>query len=403
MSPAPVNLFHEKPFRLRTSARFEVLRDIMLAKSSFDIVVSPEIPAFWPGASTTTEAQSHIFQRREFLVAWLAAYGSNPALTPIFVAVRDRAGDLLLLLPLCLERRGGLRRLTFIDQGVSDYNGAVVFPAAAGYPALATGVFWDELFAALPPFDVASFEKLPELVGSAANPAFGLATSSDEAAHGNILVGDWPSVEKANVQSPKEMRKKLRQLERVGPVDLHIAQTPEQRRVLIDRLAAQKQRRYEETHVAGFAEKPEQLAFLRHATEVFAAAGQLVLCALTVGGNVTAIQWGLELDGRFYALVTGYEADWAQYSCGRVLNYLLLRWLHERGFTYFDQGVGNEAYKLDNSSVTVPLARAVIARTIRGRLYVAVGDFAAAFKATALGSRIRQLRWSLARTLKRSN
>jgi CelD/BcsL family acetyltransferase involved in cellulose biosynthesis len=85
------------------------------------------------------------------------------------------------------------------------------------------------------------------------------------------------------------------------------------------------------------------------------------------------------------------------------LNYLLLRWLHERGFTYFDQGVGNEAYKLDNSSVTVPLARAVIARTIRGRLYVAVGDFAAAFKATALGSRIRQLRWSLARTLKRSN
>lgn len=375
----------------------------MLAKSSFDISVSRGIPPNWPGASAPGAAEFYVFQSREFLLAWLSAYETDPALTPLFVDVRDRDGSPLILLPLCLEKRRGLTRLTFIDQGQCDYNAAVIFPAAAAHPALATGVFWDELFACLPPFDVVAFDKLPETIESVSNPAFALATANDEAAaHGNSLAGEWPAVEAANIQSPKEMRKKQRQLERVGSVALQVAETKAERDRLLERLIAQKQRRYEETHVAGFAEKPRQREFLRQATEIFATTGQLVLCALTVGETITAVQWGLSLNGRFYALVTGYESgDWTKYSCGRVLNYLLLRWLYDRGFSYFDQGVGDEAYKLENSTTTVPLARARIARTVRGRLFQAGHSMLARLKATPVGERVRRMRWTLSRALTR--
>ena len=376
----------------------------MPADSAFVIAVHRELPAGWPSAAATGEAQCYVFQTREFVQSWLAAFGADRNLTALFVEVRDRNNVLLMLLPLCLERRGGLTTLSFLDQGVADYNAAIMFPAAAAYPALNTSAFWDELFAALPPFDIATFDKLPEMVGSLRNPAFGLAnTSSDAAAHGSTIAGDWPAVEAANFQSPKEMRKKLRQLDRVGAVELVVADTPELRESLLERLVAQKQRRYEETRVAGFAEHPEQLEFLRQATGIFAASGQLMLCGLSIAGEIAAIQWSLTLNGRLYALVTGYEAgEIAKYSPGRVLNYLLLRWLFDHGFSYFDMGVGDEAYKLDNADTTVPLARAVILRTARGRVIETGRNVVSRLKATPAGERVRQLRWTLARALRKS-
>ena len=376
----------------------------MPAASAFDIRVHHQLPPTWPTAAGTGEAQCYVFQTREFVQAWLAAFGSDRSLTPLFVEIREKNGVLLMLLPLCLERRGGLTTLSFLDQGVADYNSAIMFPAATAHPALSGRDFWDALFAALPAFDIVTFDKLPEMVGPLPNPAFSLAnTSSEAAAHGSTIAGDWPAVEAANFQSPKEMRKKQRQLERVGAVELVVADTPQLRERLLERLVAQKQRRYEETRVAGFDEHPEQLDFLRQATTIFAASGQLMLCGLTVGDTITAVQWSLTLNGRLYALVTGYETgEWHKYSCGRVLNYLLLRWLFDRGFSYFDMGVGDEAYKLENATTTVPLARAVILRTARGRVIETGRNVVSRLKATPAGERVRQLRWTLARALRKS-
>ena len=360
------------------------------------------MPAGWPSAGALGGAQCYVFQTREFVQAWLDSYLPSNMLTPLFVEVRDRDEAVLMLLPLCLERRGGLTTLGFIDQGLADYNAAIVFPDAARYPGLESAEFWDQLFAALPSFDIANFDKLQEKVGSVRNPIVALAnTRNDAAAHGSSVVGEWSAVEAAAFRSPKEMRRKLRLLERLGPVKLLVADTPELREKLLGRLIAQKQRRYEETNVSGFAEKPEQLEFLRRATDIFSASGQLVFCALMVGEAVTAVQWGLALDGRLYALVTSFESgEFARYSCGRVLAHHLLRWLYDNGYTYFDQGVGDEGYKIENSTHTEHLSRAVIIRTARGRVVDTGRSIVARLKATPAGERARQLRWTVKRALR---
>jgi CelD/BcsL family acetyltransferase involved in cellulose biosynthesis len=364
----------------------------------FVILVHREMPAAWPALAGLGEASGYVFQAREFVVAWQASFGRQRRFTPLFVEVRDGQGTPLLLLALAIERRAGIRTLTFLDQGHADYNAPLLLPA--GRPRLAdfTLDFWRELLAALPPFDVARFDKMPEQLADLANPMFLLATGSNGAScHGTALARPWPEVEKT-LQRPGKLRSKLKALGERGETRFLVAADAAERRRLLDRLIVQKQRRYEETHVPGFRENPDSLAFLREATEAFAASGALLLCGLLVGEEIVAVQWGLVQGPCYYALVTSFEGgDWQRFSCGRLLNYLLLRHLHEKGFAYCDQGVGDELYKLQNCDTTVPLARSVFARTSRGRLYLAQQQLMARLRGSAAGEQLRRLKWKLRR------
>lgn len=371
--------------------------------SNLQIVVHRTIPSNWPSATNLGEARCHIFQTREFLTAWLESFGAGRRYTPLYVEVRDPHGTMLLLLALTIETRRGLRTLTFLDQGHADYNAPVLFPEAANQAAAFTLALWQHLLTLLPPFDVLRLEKMPEHVGGLANPLFAFATAPNgESCHGNDLTKPLAEVEKA-LLSPKEMKSKLKSLEKLAPVRFIVADDAETRRHLLDTLIAQKQRRFEDTRVPGFAENPEALDFLEQASDIFGRSGNLFICALAVGDEITAVQWGLRQDRVLYALMTSFAAGkWVKFSCGRILNFRLLQWLHAAGFTYLDQGFGDEPYKLQNADTTVPLSQAVIGYTAHGRRHLARQAMLARIRALPQWESMRQLKWVVLRRLRRS-
>jgi CelD/BcsL family acetyltransferase involved in cellulose biosynthesis len=350
----------------------------------------------WPSAADLGPARCTVFQTREFIEAWRSSFGTDTNLQPLFVRVEDGRGQLVALLPLCIRRHRAVRILSFLDQGQADYNAPVLFEAGSGDTLLFAPAFWRQLVAALPPFDVALFEKLPERVGDCPNPFLALGGAPAEASgHGNLLTRSWPEVE-AVLPSPKELRSKLRGLEKLGKVELVIAQDGAMRRRLLDSLIAQKGRWFAEVGLPGFAGKPLSLAFLEGATENFAASGSLMLCGLLVGGEVTAVQWGLRQGTVFYGLLTSFEAGkWTKLSCGRVLNWLLLQRLHQDGFSYFDQGYGDEPYKLTSCDTTIPLITVEIGRTWRGRLSLQLRRLHHRLEEHPLWARLQRLRHDL--------
>lgn len=371
--------------------------------SALTVSVERVLPDSWPSATVPGEAHCHIFQTREFIEAWFASYGAEPRFSAYFVTVRDAGGEPVLMLPLSIERRKGVNVLSFIDQGQADYNAPILFDAAPAWSEEGVRALWSAILARLPRVDVVLLEKMPERVGTLVNPLGLLADGVDVAsAHGNRLNWSWAEVEKG-LNSPKEIRKKERQLARaLAPGELVIAETPEQRDRLIAALVEQKQRRYEETRVPGFAENPASLVFLKTATEVFARSGNLSLSALTVGDDVAAVQWGLVYDKTFYALWTSFaEGQLASFSCGRILNYHLIKGAHEQQLDYFDQGFGDEPYKLINTDTTVVLHRAEMGVTPAGKLFLAVRNLRAGLGATPLGLRLRALKWVVLRAIGR--
>lgn len=370
---------------------------------SLRIEIRRELPASWPSASAPGEAICYIFQTREFLEAWIASFGARRRYSQFYVEVQDDLGRLAMLLPLVIETRRGVRTLTFIDQGHADYNAPVVFPQAATDLAGSALQLWERIVSLLPAFDVVRLEKMPERILGVPNPLYGLAREANgQSCHGNDLTGALADIERV-LRSPKELRSKQKALEKIAPVRFVIADDADTRGRVLEALIVQKQRRFEQTRVPGFAENPDALRFLRRATDAFAKSGNLFMCALMVGDEVAAVQWGLVQGRMLYALMTSFaDGPWTKFSCGRILNYRLLQWLKAEGFTYFDQGFGDEIYKLQNSDTTVPLYRLVNGRTRLGLHYLRLQALGKRLQASPQWEALRQFKWVVLRGMRRS-
>jgi len=363
--------------------------------------VRTELPASWPSATDLGGLRGHIFQTREFVDAWSASFGRRSRrLQPLFIEISTPAGARLILLPLVLERRRGVTILSFMDQGHADYNAPLLAPEMASLGKHIPTEFWSELFANLPRFDVLMLAKMPQQVEGLDNPLLALAATRHAASsHGNDLEKSVKEIE-AVLLSPKEVRSKERGLAQMGTVEFIVARGEDSGPGMLEELIKQKQRRFEETNVPGYGENPEALAFLHAAHRSFGNSGNALICGLLVGGEVTAVQWGLVHGRRFYALVTGFAGGkWTKYSCGRILNLRLLHWLKANGFSYFDQGYGDEAYKLKSSDTTVPLYDVIEAYSLRGRLYLWLEQLIERLRAQPLWERLRQLKWAIRRRL----
>lgn len=363
------------------------------------VVTDPaNLPKTWPSAGALGEAQCHVFQTREFVEIWCRTYGPALKAWPSFVTVHTEAGEPLLMIPFATIRQGGARVLTFMDSGVADYNAPILFPTMTSWTSERALQLWVAIEAALPPYDIALLSKMPMQVGNLDNPLALLADEPDpEACHGNVLTRPWADVE-ASQPHLKELKRKRRGLERLGPLQFVVAETAAEQHELFEVMAAQKQRRFEETSVPGFDAEPHKRDFFELGTTIMGAAGALHLCALKVGDTVVATAWGLKRGTHVYDLMIGFEAgEWKRYSPGRALNLMLLQWLHERGYTYLDHGIGNEPWKLQACENTVPLVRRTIVRTPFGRMFALRMAAMTRLRATKIWQKLRPLKWALLR------
>ena len=367
----------------------------------FAVTVHRALPEDWPGIAGMGAVRGHVFQTREFLDVWLRSLGSGPHVEPCFVDVTGSDGQIVIRLPLAIETRGGLRTLGFADQSAADYNAPLVYPNDIAWtPALAAAL-WRAVEAALPAVDRVLLDKVPALVGDRVNPVWFVADAPNaESAHGSDLTRPWPEIEATQAQL-KTLKRKARGLEKLGPVTFTVAADAAARERILTRLLAQKQRRFEDTHVPGFAESPMSRRFYELATGVFAASGNLHLAALSVGDEIIATSWTVSLGTTIYETMIGFEAgEWAKHSGGRILNLRFLEWARARGFTYLDHGIGDEDWKLENCDTHVQLGRLEIARTAAGRRAMAGARLKRRLTETPLYQKLRPYKWIVKRALK---
>ncbi len=358
------------------------------------------LPAEWPVCGPEGGAVCYPFQTRAFLEAWMRTIGAAHGHRCAFVEVRERDGAPLLFVPFTIFRRYGVRILTFTDSGVADYNVPVLFPTQRCWSAESAAYLWRRIAEKLPTHDVALLEKMPLEAGGLVNPLALLPSVANEVfCHGNDLRRPWQGIE-AEFPQTRTLLKRIRGFEKTGGRYRVVTEATERRRV-IERLIAQKQRRFEETHVPGFESAPAHCAFIEEGTEIFARAGMLDLCCLEAEGEIVAVLWGLVRDGRYYALMIGHESGrWKRLSPGRIVYYKTLQRLHGEGLDYLDLGIGDEPWKLEHCRTTVPLRRASFVLTPRGRVLVAAQGGVKALRKTRIWQSLRPFKWVILRALR---
>ena len=310
------------------------------------------------------------FQCFEWLAAFEETIGAAEGVEPLLVHVADRAGRTLLFLPLCLERQGRLRMVTFLGGAVTDYGAPIIDPQFA---ATVTPREMARLLAAAvslaPRADLVWLRRMPRSIEGVRNPLAELPGARHNENGHALLLPDAPD----GFRRSSNNRRKRRQLAQLGPLEFRNppASSPEAAAILAV-LARQKSRRWLETVRWDMFAKPGYLAFYERLSSAGLDSAEVHVSALAVGDTVIAAHWGVVFRGRFYFLLIGREAGaWDRYSPGRLLIEELIGWCaREGGIGVFDLTAGEEGYKREWTDHSLPLFEYLAPLSAAGRWFV---------------------------------
>lgn len=330
------------------------------------------LAAAWPamsGLNWHENASGYPFQCRDHLEIWLETIGRAAGVDPFFVTVSDRTGNPLMMIPLGVTKRKGIRILAFLDAGVSDYNAPLLFPAADRLVHTGVAALWKAISSLAPPFDIAMLEKMPEFVGGRRNPLHDLATGQWKHSGHSILLDGSPIRDLEKKRDYDDNQRKRKRLSEIGRLEFRIAQGRSEIQDVFEIFMRQKSRRYLETlGMPGF-DVPGQRDYYLTMAQRLPGRGAM-LAYLKTGDTVISTAWCLLAGNRFYYMMAGYEDGFfRRFSPGKLLLEELVGWCTANGFAAFDFGIGDEAYKLRWRQTNLPLSTAMLPRTARGHAY----------------------------------
>lgn len=245
-----------------------------------------------------------------------------------------------------LNRRG-LRLLTFMDGGVSDYNAPILFrPLPNAIPPAKR--LWRHILAALPRHDRIELEKIPATVMDLPNPLW-LADGKPHRTAGHVMtlprVWDELMLEKGSSKIVKAAKRNYRQLGERGAVRLLVAQNLAERDRLLDAMLAAKRDQLRRMGVSDIFARSGVEDFYRQCAAIESPSITHV-SGLLVNDEIVATNMGFVDAHRFCGVLTSFaKGPWARYSCGHLHLQMLLRWAAESGLHSFDFGIGDEDYK----------------------------------------------------------
>jgi CelD/BcsL family acetyltransferase involved in cellulose biosynthesis len=159
--------------------------------------------------------------------------------------------------------------------------------------------------------------------------------------------GSWEQYERAlssNVRG--DVRRRRRRLEEAGNLALEIDRGR-------DRLEGRLEEGYriegsgwKEARGSAIRSSPEMRAFYTAIAEWAAERGWLRLCFLRLDSRAIAFHLDVAADGILYHLKGGFDADFARFSPGKVLHYLMVEHAFEQGLHRYDFLGEDERYKV---------------------------------------------------------
>lgn len=329
---------------LRAAARRE--------KIAFDIY-EDLAPAEHVWRAFEQTADGTVFQTFEWLSTWQRCIGALEGVGPAVVIGRNADGEPLFVLPLAVADRRYGRVLTFLGSDLCDYNAPMLAPDFARLvpePLPLLRRVFERLHVCFG-YDVVDFEKMPETVGTQANPLTKLPLMlHSSGAYMTRLGADWEAFyrEKRSSSTRQRDRAKRKKLANFGEVRLVHPMSDADIASTLDTLVAQKGRAFARMGVSNMFARPGHREFYR-AMATSPATRQLThVSRLQVGDETAAVNLGLTFRDRYYYVLVSYDdGEMARFGPGATHLRDLMQYAIGRGFRIFDFTVGDEPYKRD--------------------------------------------------------
>lgn len=326
------------------------------------------------------------YQKPAFLKAWLDHAAGPAGVSAAIVVARDGAGRPVALLPFGVKRKLSVRIASFLGGSHSNFNVPVIrLDALSAFTPAECRRLLKEAARKIGA-DVVVLVNQPATWCGAANPFAALSgqPSADPAFSGPLA--ETPDIYFRQVLSAKtrsKQRRKLRRFEETGATRLYRAETPTERRRVLDAYLDQKRQQLAERGIASVFDKQGVREFLEAACAVEGGTAAVDLYGFELDGAVIAVTGvlpqGVRLSGMLNSIMMGENA---KYSPGELLLGHVVEDAIKRGFKEFDLGVGVAPYKRMFCPNVEQLQDTILGVTLQGRT-------AAAALATMCGLKTR--------------
>jgi CelD/BcsL family acetyltransferase involved in cellulose biosynthesis len=328
------------------------------------------------------KADCTVFQTFGWLAKWQQHIGTRNGTSPAIVFGRAGDGKLCFIMQLAIERRGPIRRLTWLGSELCDYNAPLLAEDFSQRVEPARFVaLWDEIVGLLRGqaqfgFDLIDLQKMPETVGAQRNPFLSLPTQPHPSgAYIATLADDWDTfyAAKRSSSTRKRERRQLKHLAEHGEVRFVDVQETDDIARTLDALITQKSRAFARMGVEDIFARPGYREFFLDVATDHNVGALTHVSRLDVGDTSAAANLGLTFRDCYYLVLSSYhDGELARFGPGRAHLHELMRHAIERGFARFDFTVGDEGYKRDWSDTELRLYDYLAAETAAGWLVVAL-------------------------------
>ncbi len=316
------------------------------------------------------------FQSWEWCARLFATVGRAQGARPLIVIVRNgETGEDIALLPLALERRGGLEVIAFADFGLSDYA-MPMFVSGEAFRIETIRAIWPKIVEALPSADLVHFDKMPASMENVDNPLTGLSglMTADLDCWRTSLPEEWEEYEKGlSKQSRRAIRRRAAKLDRLGASDLEFLSGGEEAGRMLDLLRRMRKERFEKLGRVDALDDPAVHAFYR-GLAAGGDGGLPLMSVLRLDGEVVALIFGLLKDRHFYMLAMAFvhgRPELEKCAPALVLVHRMMSRLHAQGLRTYDFTIGAESYKRSFGAKRHPLFEYLEPLTLKGRFHVA--------------------------------
>jgi CelD/BcsL family acetyltransferase involved in cellulose biosynthesis len=315
------------------------------------------------------------YQRFDFLDPWQRQVGERKKLRPFIVIGYDAERRPLLLLPLTLSHRHGIRTARFMGGKHATFNMALwdrEFAAGASADDL------DALISAVRErsgVDVLALTRQPLRWRDSPNP---MALLPNQAAVNDCplmtLVPDAPPVTRLSSSFRRRLKSKERKLQTLAGYRYCVAATDAEISRLLDAFFRIKPLRMAEQKLPNVFAEPGVEDFIRSACMTPAANGSHVIDmhALECDDEVIAIFAGVDDGHRFSMMFNTYTmSENSRYSPGLILMRCIVDHYAGRGYHALDLGIGSDDYKRQFCKSDEPIFDCFIPLNLRGKVAAA--------------------------------
>jgi len=271
---------------------------------------------------------------------WIAAWGNAFAPGALAVVAIRRHGELVGVVPLC-RRRGELRSASNEHSPefgflAADHDIAVEM-ARMIYGEKATTIHLDFIDST----DIGLRE-----CRKAAKPAGYRSVERPRLRSPYLVIeGNWGDC--ASPSTRREAERRLRRLGETGSVILEIADGSERLEDLLEQGFRVEASGWKGERGSAISFNPETRAFYAEIAQWAAERGWLRLAFLRLEERPVAFVFGLEADGVFYSVKSGFDPDFRRFGTGGLLRYQLLARAFSAGLRRYEFLGDAEPWKLE--------------------------------------------------------